>query len=178
MKRILLPLTTFALIFCTHFSIAQHHVIVTDINEAYDYYQSSHEGAETALHFISEAFDCHSIDCIRENMFRAKTEVEAAMRNAHYAKDETHSAKSQAIDHCEVASSHSHNAHGSFTEAKDGFTKVTSTLSTAHYTDDVDEIHSHLNYAIDHIHLAISHLNNGVDGLNNALGELEYCGNR
>ncbi|MBB6459135.1 hypothetical protein [Flammeovirga kamogawensis] len=159
------------------FAYGQHHVVVTDINEAYDFYQTSHEGAETALHFISECFDCQTMDCMKENVGLAKNEAEAAMRNAHFAKDETHNAKSQASLICEVASNQTFDAHGSFHDAKRIFDIASTTLSTAHYSDDIDEMHNHLNDAIDHIQEAILHLNDGVDGLNGALGELEICKN-
>lgn len=175
MKKLLLIISLLSFSFG---AISQHHMIETDINEAYDYYQSSHEGAETALHFISECFDCHTVECIRENVSFAKKEAETAMRNAHFAKDETHNAKSTATDFCLNAEDQAGDAHGSFHDAKLIFDVATTTLATAHYSDDITEMHGHLTSAIDHIHIAISHLNSGVDGLNEALGHLEYCKNR
>ncbi|WP_156152303.1 hypothetical protein [Flammeovirga sp. OC4] len=161
-----------------HFMNAQHHVVVSDIHEAYDYYQSSHEGANTALHFIGECFDCHTVECIKENVVFAKQEAEEAMKNAHYAKDESHSARAQAEDICTHAKDKADDAHGSFQDAKVIFDIATTTLTNVDYADDMNEMHSHLTIAIDHIHDAITHLNNGVDGLNNALGHIEYCKNR
>ncbi|NME66885.1 hypothetical protein [Flammeovirga aprica] len=166
--------------FITTFNLinAQHHVIVTDIHEAYDYYQSSHEGANTALHFISECFDCNTIECIKENVNIAKQEAEEAMKNAHFAKDESHSARAQAEEICTHAKDKAGDAHGSFHDAKMVFDIATISLTNVHYADDMDEMHSHLTIAVDHLHDAIGHLNSGVDGLNNALGHIEYCKNR
>ncbi|KXX71751.1 hypothetical protein [Flammeovirga sp. SJP92] len=161
-----------------NFINAQHHIIVSDIHEAYDYYQSSHEGANTALHFISECFDCHTIECIKENVNIAQQEAEEAMKNAHFAKGESHSAQAQAEEICIHAKDKAGDAHGSFHDAKVVFDIASTTLTNVHYAEDMNEMHSHLTTAVDHIHDAIAHLNNGVDGLNNALGHIEYCKNR
>lgn len=175
MKTLLL---LFSITFFSQITFSQHHMVENDIHEAYDFYQSSHEGAKTALHFISECFDCHTIECVRQNVIIAKGEAEDAMRNAHFAKGESHSAKSNATEVCTNAEDLAIDAHGSFHDAKVVLDIATTSLATAHYSDDMSEMHSHLTIAIDHIHDAIEHLNSGVDGLNGALGHLEYCKNR
>lgn len=155
---------------------AQVSEVVSEVEDAFDYYQSAFKKIKDGLHYINECYETDNINEIQSYASNAEDEISAASNQATNAEDSADDAEDEAADiNCSEAEDEADDAKDYFSNAVNYLNNAKSELSNAASEDDSDYLADYISAAKDYLNQAVNELNSGAEELNHVIEELNDC---